>query len=307
MRTSVIVIASGIGGGLFAPSSALAVDGALLDPEALRSESAATAEPIELDLLVAPGEAGEEEGERPLRALWREQLLGVCAIDGEGDAAPTRAEYALQALSLPWKLLVAAACPPAGWRGGVPTFFATLLLVGACTTVISDLASILGCILAIPDPTTAVTLVAIGTSVPDTFASMIAAVNEPTADASITNVMGSNSANVFLGLGLPWTFAALYWAAAGPTDSWAAAYPDVAARMEPGVAVYVVYGGDLGFSVGMFVLVSLVGTCVLLWRRFALGAELGGDRELKWKSAAGFVGMWVAYTLVVCGKFAGAY
>jgi Ca2+/Na+ antiporter len=50
-----------------------------------------------------------------------------------------------------------------------------------------------------------------GTSLPDTFASKIAAKNEKTADNAIGNVTGSNSVNVFLGLGLPWVIAAIYW------------------------------------------------------------------------------------------------
>lgn len=33
---------------------------------------------------------------------------------------------------------------------------------------------------------------------------------EATADNSVGNVTGSNSVNVFLGLGLPWTMAAIY-------------------------------------------------------------------------------------------------
>ena len=57
---------------------------------------------------------------------------------------------------------------------------------------------------------TAITFVALGTSLPDTFASKIAAVNEKTADNSIGNVTGSNSVNVFLGLGLPWIIASVY-------------------------------------------------------------------------------------------------
>ena len=44
-----------------------------------------------------------------------------------------------------------------------------------------------------------------------------AAVQEKYADNSIGNVTGSNSVNVFLGLGLPWTIAAIYWAAKGET------------------------------------------------------------------------------------------
>lgn len=54
---------------------------------------------------------------------------------------------------------------------------------------------------------------ALGTSLPDLFASKQAATKEKTADNSIGNVTGSNSVNVFLGLGLPWTIAAIYWTA----------------------------------------------------------------------------------------------
>lgn len=53
--------------------------------------------------------------------------------------------------------------------------------------------------------------VALGTSLPDTFASAIAAKNEKTADNAIGNITGSNSVNVFLGLGLPWVIASIYW------------------------------------------------------------------------------------------------
>jgi solute carrier family 8 (sodium/calcium exchanger) len=52
-----------------------------------------------------------------------------------------------------------------------------------------------------------------GTSLPDTFASFISAQTEPSADNAIGNVTGSNSVNVFLGLGLPWVLAAVYWQA----------------------------------------------------------------------------------------------
>ena len=49
----------------------------------------------------------------------------------------------------------------------------------------------------------------------DTFASKIAAINDDTADAAVGNVTGSNAVNVFLGIGLPWSAAALYWVAQG--------------------------------------------------------------------------------------------
>ena len=53
---------------------------------------------------------------------------------------------------------------------------------------------------------------ALGTSLPDTFASKIAAVSEKSADNAIGNVTGSNSVNVFLGLGIPWMVASIYHA-----------------------------------------------------------------------------------------------
>lgn len=54
---------------------------------------------------------------------------------------------------------------------------------------------------------------------PDTFASRQAAKMERYADSSIGNVNGSNAVNVFLGLGLPWLIATIYWAAKVGTGS----------------------------------------------------------------------------------------
>eukprot|EP00967_Tisochrysis_lutea_P018437 scaffold20905_cov15-Tisochrysis_lutea.AAC.1 len=39
----------------------------------------------------------------------------------------------------------------------------------------------------------------------------MAAIHDETADAAIGNITSSNSANVFLGLGLPWIIAAGYF------------------------------------------------------------------------------------------------
>ena len=66
----------------------------------------------------------------------------------------------------------------------------------------------------------ALVIIAGGTSLPDLYASRSAAIGDPTADAAIGNVMGSNAVNVFLGLGLPWTVAAIYWETVGVTEEW---------------------------------------------------------------------------------------
>lgn len=44
----------------------------------------------------------------------------------------------------------------------------------------------------------------------DTFASKVAAIQDKYADASVGNVTGSNAVNVFLGIGLAWTMAAVF-------------------------------------------------------------------------------------------------
>jgi solute carrier family 8 (sodium/calcium exchanger) len=38
---------------------------------------------------------------------------------------------------------------------------------------------------------------------------------DDTADASVGNVTGSNAVNVFLGIGIAWSLAAIYWTAQG--------------------------------------------------------------------------------------------
>merc|ERR1719394_436254 len=87
--------------------------------------------------------------------------------------------------------------------------------------IINDMANLFGCVLPfMENEITAITFVALGTSLPDTFASMTAAQQDPYADASVVNVTGSNSVNVFLGLGLPWMIGAIYWAIAGPNQKW---------------------------------------------------------------------------------------
>ena len=109
--------------------------------------------------------------------------------------------------------VVFACVPPASIWGGWLAFFLSLMMIGVLTTFIQDLASIFGCLVGLKDMVTAITLVALGTSLPDLFASRQAAVQERYADNSIGNVTGSNSVNVFMGLGVSWIVASIYWSA----------------------------------------------------------------------------------------------
>lgn len=72
-------------------------------------------------------------------------------------------------------------------------------MIAGLTYVVAPLASMFGCAVGLSDLMTAIVFVALGTSLPDTFASHQAAVQASDADAAIGNVTGSNSVNVFLG------------------------------------------------------------------------------------------------------------
>lgn len=105
-------------------------------------------------------------------------------------------------------------------------FLVSITMIGLLTALIGDLASHFGCSVGLKDSINAISLVALGTSLPgeytdgyiskfkaafflDTFASKTAAIGDETADGSIGNVTGSNAVNVFLGIGIAWLLAAI--------------------------------------------------------------------------------------------------
>jgi solute carrier family 8 (sodium/calcium exchanger) len=101
--------------------------------------------------------------------------------------------------------------PPTTIAGGWLTFFVSLLFIAILTATVRDVAAVFGCLVGLKDIITALIFLVLGPSVPDTFASMIAAKNSRTADEVIGSVTESNSVNVFLGIGLSWLVAACYW------------------------------------------------------------------------------------------------
>ena len=121
----------------------------------------------------------------------------------------TGGEAILHFLSVGWKVLFAF-CPPPHMGKGVPCFFVALFFIGVVTAIVGEVATLMGCVIGLKPGITAITFVAIGTSLPDTFASMTAARDSRYADSAVGNVTGSNSVNVFLGMGLPWVVAIIY-------------------------------------------------------------------------------------------------
>jgi len=221
-----------------------------------------------------------------------------CCGSAEAQKEATPLEWAMHVVSLPWKLLFATV-PPTEYAGGWVCFCCALLMIGFVTVIIGDMAELLGCCLGIPSGVTAITLVALGTSLPDTFASKTAAQMDPYADNSIGNITGSNSVNVFLGLGLPWMIAAIYWqfvATCAPGDSWYLTYPEQSLAYTDGI--FVVKAGALSTSVIAFSICACFCIATLVLRRKFLGGELGGEKTTAYATAAFFVSLWIVYLVI---------
>jgi len=208
---------------------------------------------------------------------WGEQFHDAMNMGGDDDSEPEFSDYLMHFLSFYWKVLHALV-PPTDYVGGWATFVVSLIFIGIITCFVGDAAKILGCCMGLKDAVTAITFVALGTSLPDTFASMEATVSDDTADAAITNVTGSNSVNVFLGLGVPWLMATCYHAANDTT--------------------FIYPAGDLVFSVLVFFAFAFVCIGLLVVRRFTCDGELGGNKVVAYASSA-FLGFsWFAYIVL---------
>uniref|UniRef100_A0A1A8VA97 Solute carrier family 8 (Sodium/calcium exchanger), member 4b n=1 Tax=Nothobranchius furzeri TaxID=105023 RepID=A0A1A8VA97_NOTFU len=218
---------------------------------------------------------------------WREQFVSAVTVSAGDDdeeesgeeRLPSCFDYIMHFLTVFWKVLFAFVPPTEYWNGWA-CFFVSISLIGVLTAVTGDLASHFGCTVGLKDSVTAVVFVALGTSVPDTFASKVAAIQDQYADASIGNVTGSNAVNVFLGIGVAWTIAATYWQTKGKA--------------------FEVNPGSLAFSVTLFTVMALVCVLVLLYRRrpSVSGGELGGPRTAKLLTVFLFLSLWFIYILL---------
>ena len=113
----------------------------------------------------------------------------------------------------------------------------------------------------------------------DTFASKVAAIGDQYADSSIGNVTGSNAVNVFLGIGIAWSIAAIYHTVNG--------------------SEFEVKPGSLAFSVTIFCVFAFVCIMIILLRRSPIiGGELGGPKKFKLITSTILIGLWMMYVLL---------
>jgi len=224
---------------------------------------------------------------------WKDQFVEAFSVsagddDEEGEdgeegeeALPSCMDYTMHFLTFFWKVAFATV-PPCEYWSGWACFIVSILQIGVCTAIVGDVASHLGCTIGLKDTVTAITFVALGTSVPDTFASKVAAVQDEYADSSIGNVTGSNGVNVFLGIGVAWSMASIYHAAKGTEEGF---------RVNP---------GSLGFCLTVFCILAVVAILLLVIRRSPImgGGELGGPPIQKKICATMFFGFWFLYVVL---------
>jgi solute carrier family 8 (sodium/calcium exchanger) len=234
---------------------------------------------------------------------WKAQFSNALYCNGSAadQSTSTRADWVFHLASIFWKFLFALV-PPAGMCGGWACFCSALGMIGLVTMIVGDMAALMGCCMGIADDITAITIVALGTSLPDTFASKSAAAHDPNADNSIGNVTGSNCVNVFLGLGLPWTAGAFYWDSIGKSSDWIKKdfkgdnYEKTWGTKCPN-GCFLVPAGALSFSVTVFTFTALSCIALLFYRRTAYGGELGGPSFAAKRDSGILVGLWFVYII----------
>ncbi|XP_066906126.1 sodium/calcium exchanger Calx isoform X2 [Halyomorpha halys] len=207
---------------------------------------------------------------------WCKQIKEAMMVNG-GVEPVTNMDFFLHFLCFFWKV-VFSLIPPPGLLGGWLQFFTALVLIGVMATLIGDMAAIFGCVAGMGDTLTALLLVGLGTSLPDLFACLIAMRQSKTADEAIGNINGTCSVNVFVGLGLPWTLAAVHHLRKGD-------YFEIPPEGFAGVVV-------------LFSICCLITFILLVVRRNCKCcgyAEVGGSKMARYVTATAFILLYAVF------------
>ena len=134
--------------------------------------------------------------------------------DGDDDK-PSIAGRVLWVLGLPYQGLYRITVPDCRkerfekWYA--LTFVMSIFWIGVLSYAMLFFSKKAGCIIGIPQIVMGLVVISAGTSVPDALASIFVAKNGQ-GDMAVSNVLGSNVFNIFLGLGLPCLiYTAVWW------------------------------------------------------------------------------------------------
>lgn len=121
--------------------------------------------------------------------LWKMPTSGICSPEGVAWC-----------LMWPYYAIFTLTIPKCNLK---ITFVLSIIWIGVLCWFMVEFATKIGCILSIPPAVMGITVLAIGTSVPDALGSIIEA-KQGKADMAVANAVGSNIFDILLGLGLPW-------------------------------------------------------------------------------------------------------
>ncbi|XP_065212113.1 sodium/calcium exchanger Calx-like isoform X2 [Planococcus citri] len=210
---------------------------------------------------------------------WGEQFKLAMSVAGGDVENATTLDYVTHFFSFFWKVLFALV-PPVAIFDGWLCFVVSLCVIGIMTTIIGDLATIFGCLIGLDDSLTAITIVALGTTLPDILGARMVSKAEAHADGALIHISGSIAVNVLIGVGVPWFVAAAYHAQKGTQ--------------------FQVKSAGLEFSVLLFSVAAVLAALLLVLRRklSMFGkAELGGPIKTRYLSAVILVSLWLLYLL----------
>ncbi|PIK62686.1 putative sodium/calcium exchanger 3 isoform X5 [Apostichopus japonicus] len=245
---------------------------------------------------------------------WREQFVEALTVSAGGDddgdddgdeveeKLPSVVDYIMHFLTIFWKVLFAFV-PPTDYLGGWACFTVSIIWIAILTALIGDLATMFGCTIGLMDSVTAISFVALGTSVPVTIETCNLGIFRalvyklilplcPPIHSQVNGCRGDKHADASSATSPGATLSTFSWYRRGVDSG--------VLQASHGRNQFCVDPGSLGFSVTLYTCFAVVSISVLMIRRVhpKIGAELGGPKWAKIPTSLFFVCLWLLYILI---------
>jgi len=150
------------------------------------------------------------------------------------------------------------------------SFTLSIVAIGALSYVMVDRVVVIAEVLHINATFLALTVIAAGTSVPDTISSMVVA-RQGRGDMALGNAIGSNVFNILFGLGLPWLLVLLFGKSSVPvgTENLTASVLLLLATVVAILFLLIVRNWKIGQKSGLILIAFYLAYCVYVWQTVA--------------------------------------
>jgi len=195
------------------------------DPDIEKQEEIISTKLQLAELELGPTKGGDDKGgednddDDELDAPFMEALKKKLEAP---EADSSALDKILYYLSIPWIVIFHFTVPDAGnkqtehlYSG---TFFMSIIWIAVMCAIMVNMATRAACFFKVSPIVLGVTVLAVGTSVPDAIGSVLAA-KSGEADMAIANAIGSNVFDILLGLGFPWTLVIIFKGENVPVDA----------------------------------------------------------------------------------------